>query len=30
MKIVSSEFVKSVSIQDEKIFFEKRNEVVFV
>ncbi len=30
MKIISAEFVKSVSIQDEKIFFESRNEVVFV
>jgi len=30
MKIVSAEFVKSVSINDKQVFFEKRNEIVFV
>ena len=30
MKIQSAEFVKSVSINDNKIFFESRNEIVFV
>lgn len=30
MKITSAEFIKSVSIHDSKVFFEQRNEVVFV
>jgi len=30
MKITSAEFIKSVSINDKKVFFEARNEVVFV
>ncbi len=30
MKIISAEFLKSISINDEKIFFEVRSEVVFV
>jgi len=30
MKAISAEFVKSVSINDSKVFFEDRNEVVFV
>lgn len=30
MKIQSAEFIKSVSINDKKVFFEERNELVFV
>lgn len=30
MKITQAEFVKSVSINDAKVFFEARNEIVFV
>lgn len=30
MKITSAEFVKSISVQDKKIFLETRNEIVFV
>lgn len=30
MKIVNVEFLKSVSIRDEKIYFDPRNEIVFV
>ena len=30
MKITSAEFLKSISIHDEKIFLEIRNEVIFI
>jgi len=30
MKITDARFIKSISINDDKIFFESRNEVVFV
>lgn len=30
MKITSAEFLKSVTINDEKVYFDNRNEVVFI
>jgi len=30
MKIISAEFLKSVTINDEKVYFDARNEVVFI